>query len=71
MAKPASPKLSEQASSTVATVWYEETTFAPASAVASARACTSPDLPADHTANDAENSSASTINIATADATVV
>ena len=59
------------ASTTVAVVWYEATTFAPANAVASAATCVSPARDMLHTAVADEKSSVNTTKIATADANVV
>ena len=68
---PVSPKLKMLASTTVAAVWYEETTFAPAMAVASAAVCVSPARDMLHIADVDENKSAITSRIDTAAASVV
>ena len=63
---PASPIVSTQASSTVATVAYEDTTFAPAKAQASATVCTSADLRCTHPTETSEQVSARLTSRATA-----
>ena len=69
--RPASPRLSMLASTTVAAVWYDDTTFAPARALASAATCVSPARDMLHVAVTAENSSANTTKMDTAAASVV
>ena len=68
---PVSPRLRIPASTTVAAVWYEETTLAPASDVASAATCASPARAMVHAAVVAEKASARTTSMDTAEASEV
>ena len=71
MTEPRSPMLRTQASTTWATVEYAATTFDPASAEASATACTSAEREEAHSRVARENTRERLTRSATATATVV